>query len=141
MSENYLQFSTKLNVGSAENAQTALKLYKQLRHDDAGAYDEWSADFQCEITNHEHLWLQNDDKNTNLDHVVAFVCKLAQQFGLKGKWGFSWADIAEFGGGAVAIDLATGHVEVINTHVWLEDHTKSGSRVREGTASSLAAFL
>jgi hypothetical protein len=32
-----------------------------------------------------------DDSDTmtrNLDHVTAFVCKLAQQFDLKGKWGF-----------------------------------------------------
>ena len=76
-----------------------------------------------------------------------FVVKLAQQFNLEGKWGFEWAAscskpwLDHFGGGAVTIDLATGVVEFFNTFTWLEDHTKSNSRVREGTASSLAAFL
>jgi hypothetical protein len=138
--ELYVQFNTELNVGSAEHAQAALTLYEEFEREDFC--------FRCEADG-DRLWLYDADGNANIERVVKFVCKLAQQFQLKGKWGFAWADTlpspafnpAYFGGGAVAIDLATGDVEFINTGNWLEDHTKSGSRVREGTAPSLAAFL
>jgi hypothetical protein len=141
MADHYLQFSTELNVGFAENAQTALKLYEQFNED-----EEWGACFTCEADG-ERLWLYDEDKSGNPENVAKFVCKLAKQFNLKGKWGFEWAAscskpvLDAFGGGAVRIDLATGHVEFFNTFTWLEDHTKFGSRVRAGTALSLAAFL
>jgi hypothetical protein len=141
MADYYLQFSTELDAGFAENAQTALKLYEQFNED-----EEWGANFLCEADG-DRLWLHEVDGSGDPESVAKFVCKLAKQFNLKGKWGFEYAATCSkpvldaFGGGAVAIDLATGHVEVINTHSWLADHTKSGSRVREGTALSLAAFL
>lgn len=95
-------------------------MYEQFQYDEDEDEDE-DGDPKC-------LWLHDDEGNCNPEHVAAFVCKLAQQFNLKGKWGFEWADtcsrplLDSFGGGAIAIDLATGVVENLRTFEWLADH-------------------
>jgi hypothetical protein len=120
MADSYTQFSTELHVGSAENAEAALKLYEQLQ------YEDGDSNFCCEVDG-DRLWLYADEYG-NPDHVATFVVKLARQVGLKGKWGFQWAYtcsrpiLDEFGGGAIAIDLATGHVEELYTGDWLHEH-------------------
>jgi hypothetical protein len=134
MADNYLQFSTELNVGSAENAQAALKVYEEFPFKDEDG-EEWAPYFQCKVHG-DRLWLRDDDDgHGDPDQVVAFVVKLAQQFNLKGKWGFQWAYtcsrpiLDEFGGGAAAIDLATGHVEVLYTGDWLHERVREGGTV------------
>ncbi len=57
------------------------------------------------------LWLHDDAGDGNPEHVIAFVLRCAEAFGLTGRWGFVWAltcsrpRLDGFGGGAHVLDL------------------------------------
>ena len=128
MANYYTHFSCLLEVGTPENAARALDLYNALSEENA-AEDPPSEGFLLSIQP-EHggtqLWMR-DDETGDPEHVIQFVKRCAAEFGLTGLWGFQYATtcsqarVNAFGGGAHAIDLATGEtVGWIYSGSWLE---------------------
>jgi hypothetical protein len=69
--------------------------------------------------------------------VIVFVERCAEVFGLKGRWGFQWANtcsqprINAFSGGAHVLDLATRKPVVwIHTNLWLNRVVRRGRGMR-----------
>lgn len=134
MADYFTHFSCLLDVGTPENATRALDLYNQLS--EAGASEDPPSDGFALAIVPEHgatqLWL-HDDGNGDQEALIAFVRLCAREFGLTGRWGFQYANtcsrprIDAFGGGAHAMDLATGEtVDWIDTHGWLADTIADG---------------
>jgi hypothetical protein len=126
MADNYTQFSTILDVGTKENVAKALAIFNEWgkQHEEDGCLC-----FEIDNTDEEgptELWLY-DHEYGNPEDVVKYVTKIGKDLKLKGKWGFSWADtcskprLDEFGGGAVVVDLETGHDEWMITYHWLNE--------------------
>ena len=128
MADYFTHFSCLLEVGTPENAARALDLYNALSDDNA-AEDPPSDEFLLSIQPEHggsHLWMR-DDGTGDPEHVIQFVKRCANEFGLTGLWGFQYATTASrprvnaFGGGAHVLDLATGEtVDWIHSGSWLE---------------------
>jgi hypothetical protein len=127
MADYFTHFSCLLDVGTAENAARAFELYNALCDENA-AEDPPSEGFLLSIQ-HEHggtqLWMR-DDGTGDPEHVIQFVKRCANEFGLTGRWGFQYANtcskprVNAFGGGAHALDLATGETAAWTyTDCWL----------------------
>jgi hypothetical protein len=134
MADYAIRFSCLLNVGSAKNAARALELYNEFATQDAD--EETPSDGFLLSIQPEHggstLWIR-DDGAGDAAAVVAFVRLCAAAFNLTGKWGFQYANICSrpqpdgFGGGAHALDLATGEtIAWIDTDTWLDEMVSSG---------------
>jgi hypothetical protein len=133
MANYYNQFSAALNVGSKGNALKAMEIYTKFRAGKEAEEDEAGyCGFECSFHPDDHhepylwyLWIRSDESG-NTDHVTEFVTRLGKELGLKGRWGFTWAEacskprIDSFSGGAVVIDLETGATDYINATGWLE---------------------
>lgn len=128
MADYFTHFSCLLDVGTPENAARALDLYNRLSEE--GASEEPSSEGFL-------LWIQperggsqfwmRDDVTGDPERLIHFVSRCAAEFGLKGRWGFQYANTCSkprlngFGGGAHVLDLATGAtVDWIYTDGWLE---------------------
>jgi hypothetical protein len=127
MADFFTHFSCVLDVGTPDNAARALDLYNALSAENA-AEDPPSDGFVLSIQP-EHggttLWMR-DDVTGDPEHVIQFVKRCAAAFSLKGLWGFQYANtcsqpcVNAFGGGAHALDLATGEtVDWLYTDGWL----------------------
>ncbi len=71
------------------------------------------------------LWIHDDDQG-DVEGVINFVLRLAEELNLSGLWGFDFAHtcsrprVEAFGGGAHVIDLgARKSLGWISTHEWL----------------------
>lgn len=133
MADYLTHFSCLLDVGTPENAARALDLYNRLSED--GASEEPPSEGFLLSIQPEHggcqLWMR-DDVTGDPERLIHFVKRCAAEFGLKGRWGFQYANTCSkprldgFGGGAHVLDLATGEtVDWIYTDGWL-DQTISG---------------
>ena len=133
MADYFTHFSCLLDVGTPENAARALDLYNRLS-EDCASEEPPSEGFLLSIQP-EHggsqLWMR-DDVTGDPERLIHFVKHCAAEFGLKGRWGFQYANTCSkprldgFGGGAHVLDLATGAtVDWIYTDGWL-DQTISG---------------
>jgi len=127
MADYFTHFSCLLDVGTPENAARALDLYNALS--EAGAAEEPPSEGFLVSIQPEHggaqLWLR-DDVSGDLERLIQFVKLCAAEFGLKGRWGFQYANTCSrprlnaFGGGAHILDLGTGEtVGWIDTDGWL----------------------
>ena len=127
MADFFTHFSCVLDVGTPDNAARALDLYNALSAENA-AEDPPSDGFVLSIQP-EHggttLWMR-DDVTGDPEHVIQFVKRCAAEFGLKGLWGFQYANTCSrprtnaFGGGLHVLDLATGKtVDWLYTDGWL----------------------
>jgi hypothetical protein len=125
MADYFTHFSCVLDVVTARNAARALELYKNTPADDDGF--SLSDGFLLSLNGESgsQLWIY-DDPTGNPERVIEFVLLCAEQFDLKGLWGFEWAHtcsrprIGAFGGGALLIDLATGEtLGTISSNEWL----------------------
>lgn len=135
MADYFTHFSCLLDVASPDNAAKALDLYNQLCADSASE-DPPSDGFLLSIDPHHggtNLWIR-DDVSGDPEHVIKFVRRCAAAFGLKGRWGFEYANtcsrprIDGFGGGAHVLDLATGEtIAWVYTGSWLADHLDAGA--------------
>lgn len=135
MADYFTLFSCLFDVGTPENAARALDLYANPPED----RDEPDSDFESGF----RLSLQadgvselgiRDDGYGSINAVIDFVRLCARTFGLKGRWGFEWANTCSklrldaFGGGAIVIDLATGGVaESVDTTAWISDTLQGGA--------------
>ncbi|RJL15808.1 hypothetical protein [Paracoccus siganidrum] len=127
MADYFTHFSCILDVGSPENAARALELHDALANED-GMEDLPSDGFLLSIQpeNSGQLWIR-DDVSGDPEQLIRFVKRCAAEFGLTGLWGFQFATtcsqarVNAFGGGAHALDLATGEtVDRIDSGNWLE---------------------
>jgi hypothetical protein len=98
MADYFTHFSCLLDVGSPDKAARALALFHDLRAADQDAPEGSS------------LWI-HDDGNGDVEAVIRFVLRLAEELDLTGLWGFQYSltcsrpRLDAFGGGAHAIDL------------------------------------
>ncbi|MCA0424001.1 MAG: hypothetical protein LCH61_11875 [Proteobacteria bacterium] len=93
MADYFTQFSCILDVGSPENARRAVDLYQTLA-DDLDHDDESQIGFLIDIITDgggSQLWI-HDGGSGEPEHVIQFVRRCAETFGLSGRWGFEWAN-------------------------------------------------
>lgn len=127
MADYFTHFSCLLDVGTPDNAALALDLYNKLSED--GASEEPPSEGFLLSIQPEHggakLWMR-DDVTGDPERLIRFVKLCATEFGLKGRWGFQYANtcsrprVGVFGGGAHALNLAIGEtVAWTYTDGWL----------------------
>lgn len=132
MADYYTHFSCIFAVGTHENAMRALDLYQNAvpNEDDRCLSDGFVLSLPEE--GGTKLWI-HDDVSGDPELVIEFILLCAEEFDLKGLWGFTWADVCSrprldaFGGGAHVIDLgARKTLGWISTNEWLCDVLSGG---------------
>ncbi len=113
MADYFTHFSCLLDVGSPQNADRALTLFEDLRAAYQSADDPEVAGFDLsrqDAPEGSTLWI-HDDEHGDVEAVIRFVLRLAEDLDLTGLWGFQYAltcsrpRIDAFGGGAHVVDL------------------------------------
>lgn len=114
MADYFTHFSCVLDVGSPAKATAAIELLDRLHLEDEGADDPEYAGFalsQQDGPEGSILWFHDDDGQGDIEGVIRFVLRLAEEIDLSGLWGFEVAytcsrpRLDAFGGGAHVIDL------------------------------------
>ena len=134
MADYYTHFSCLLDVSTPENATRALDLYNTMAGENA-TEDPPSDGFLLSIQP-EHggtqLWMR-DNVTGDPERLIQFVKLCAREFGLIGRWGFQYANscsksrVNAFGGGAHALDLASGEtIAWTYTDGWLAEVLEGG---------------
>ena len=128
MADYFTHFSCLLDVGSPDKAARALALFQELRAADQDADDPDVAGFDLmrqDAPEGSSLWI-HDDGNGDVEAVIRFVLRLAEELDLTGPWGFQYSltcsrpRLEAFGGGAHAIDLgARKSIGWSSTQEWL----------------------
>ena len=128
MADYFTHFSCLFDVGSPDKAARALALFHDLRAADQDADDPVVAGFDLvdqDAPEGSSLWI-HDDEHGDVEAVIRFVLRLAEDLGLTGLWGFQYAltcsrpRLDAFGGGAHAIDLgARKSIGWSSTQEWL----------------------
>jgi hypothetical protein len=139
MADYFTHFSCLLDVGTPDNAKTALDLYSTFVAD-AIRNGERSDGFWLSIHpggGGTQLWMRDDVSGDPLQ-VVFFVRHCAESFGLSGRWGFQWANtcsrprINAFSGGAHVLELSSlKTIARADTSQWLNRLLARGSGKRE----------
>ena len=126
---NWLHFtSVEKHPMSPQDAARALALFQELRAADQDADDPEVAGFDLvrqDAPEGSALWIHDDDHG-DVEAVIRFVLRLADELDLIGLWGFQYAltcsrpRLDAFGGGAHVIDLgARKSIGWISTQEWL----------------------
>ena len=128
MADYFTHFSCLIDVGSPDKAARALALFQELRAADQDADDPEVAGFTLvpqDAPEGSMLWV-HDDGYGDVDAVIHFVLRLAEEINLTGLWGFQYAltcsrpRLDGFGGGAHVIDLgARKSIGWTSTQEWL----------------------
>jgi hypothetical protein len=125
MADYFTHFSCLLDVGTPENAARALDLYDNTPEDEDGFRFSDGFNLSIQSEGDSELWI-HDDCSGDPEWVIAFVLLCAEEFDLKGLWGFEYANTCSkprldaFGGGAHVIDLgARKSVGWTSTNEWL----------------------
>lgn len=115
MADYFTHFSCLIDVGTPDKAARALALFQSLREADQDADDPEVAGFDLvrqDAPEGSTLWIHDDDHG-DVEAVIRFVLRLAEELDLTGLWGFQYAltcsrpRLDAFGGGAHVIDLGT----------------------------------
>ena len=112
MADYFTHFSCLLDVGTFDKATRALVLFQSLREADQDADDPDVTGFDLvrQDAPESALWIYDDDHG-DVEAVIRFVLRLAEELDLTGLWGFQYAltcsrpRLDAFGGGAHVIDL------------------------------------
>jgi hypothetical protein len=113
MADYFTHFSCLIDVGSSEKAARALALFQSLRAADQDADEPEVAGLTLvrqDAPEGSTLWIHDDDHG-DVEAVIRFVLRLADELDLTGRWGFQYAltcsrpRLDAFGGGAHVIDL------------------------------------
>ena len=113
MADYFTHFSCLIDVGCPDKAARALALSQELREADEDADDPAVTGFDLvrqDAPEGSTLWI-HDDEHGNVEAVVRFVLRLAEDLDLTGLWGFQYGltcsrpRLDAFGGGAHVIDL------------------------------------
>lgn len=128
MADYFTHFSCLLDVGTPDKAVRALALFQELRAADQDADDPEVAAFDIvrqDAPEGSILWI-HDDEHGDVEAVIRFVLRLADDLNLTGLWGFQYAltcsrpRLDAFGGGAHVVDLgARKSIGWTSTHEWL----------------------
>ena len=113
MADYFTHFSCVLDPGDPENALRAMDILARLRAEDEEADEPQFGGFDVVLQDgpdSSALWIHDDDQG-DVEGVIAFVLRLAEELDLTGLWGFDYAltcsrpRLDAFGGGAHVIDL------------------------------------
>lgn len=89
MADYFTHFSCLLDAGSPENAAKAMALFHRLRAEEADA-DELAFNgfdlVQQDGPSGSQLWIHDDDQG-DVEGVINFVLRLAEELNLTGLWG------------------------------------------------------
>ena len=128
MADYFTRFSCLLDVGTPDKAARAFEAFMALRNDAYAETDDLHCGFDLSIQTDPSgstLWI-HDGGNGDVEDVIRFVLRLAQDLDLTGLWGFSYAltcsrpRIEAFGGGAHVLDLgARKLIGATSTQDWL----------------------
>ena len=128
MADYFTHFSCLIDVGSADKAARALALFQSVRAADQDADDPAFAGFEVsrqDAPEGSTLWI-HDDEHGDVEAVIRFVLRLAEELDLIGLWGFQYAltcsrpRLDAFGGGAHVIDLgARNSIGWTSSQEWL----------------------
>ena len=128
MADYFTHFSCLIDVGSPDKAVRALALFQELRAAEQDADEPDVAGFDLvhqDAPEGSSLWI-HDDEHGDVEAVIRFVLRLAEELDLAGLWGFQYAltcsrpRLDAFGGGAHAIDLgARKSIGWSSTQEWL----------------------
>ncbi len=128
MADYFTQFSCLIDVGSPEKAARALALFQSLRAADQDADDPEVSGFTLarqDAPEDSTLW-SHEDEHGDVEAVIHFVMRLAEDLDLTGLWGFQYGltcsrpRLDAFGGGAHVIDLgARKSIGWTSTQEWL----------------------
>jgi len=128
VADYFTQFSCTLDAGTPENSVVALDLVLRLREEEEDADDPEYSGFALSLQDgpgSSVLWF-HDDGQGDVEGVIRFVLRLAEELDLTGHWGFDYAHtcsrprLEAFGGGAHVINLgARKSIGWISTHEWL----------------------
>lgn len=128
MADYFTHFSCVLDTGDPEKALRAMDILARLRAEDEEADEPQFGGFDVVLQDgpgSSALWIHDDDQG-DVEGVIAFVLRLAEEFDLSGLWGFTYADTCSrprldvFGGGAHVVDLgARKSIGWISTQEWL----------------------
>ena len=128
MADYFTHCSCLIDVGTADTAARALALFQELQEADQHADDPEVAGF--DLSRHDALegstlWI-HDDEHGDVEAVIHFVLRLAEDLDLTGLWGFQYGlscsrpRLDAFGGGAHVIDLgARKTIGWTSTQEWL----------------------
>lgn len=140
MADYFTHFSCPLDVGTAENAVTALGIFEAYATE-LDTSEGVEPGFDIEIDNDAgpgRLRLHGDGFGEP-EHVIAFVLRCAEAFDLKGRWGFVWAltcskpRLDGFGGGAQLLDLRERRsLAWLDCEHWLGIVRDDGADPRDG---------
>ncbi|KRS11186.1 hypothetical protein XM53_17480 [Roseovarius atlanticus] len=129
MACHFTQFSSSLVLNSEAEASYALTLLDALRDDETTCTGMHSFDvsvLEAEDASNV-LWLRDAYGDADIEAVIAFVRRLAEEIGCTGYWGFAYSEscskprLNEFGGGAFILNLETGRLEDrVSTVDWFE---------------------
>jgi hypothetical protein len=115
MADYFTHFSSLRDVGSPDKAARALALLQSLPAADQNADDPEVAGLTLvrqDAPEGSTLWI-HDDEHGDVEAVIRFVLRLAEDLDLSGLWGLQYSltcsrlRIDAFGGGAHVIDLGT----------------------------------
>lgn len=125
MADYHTHFSCLLDVGTSENAVRALALYANAPEDEDGFHLSDGFLLSPQEEGGSQLWIR-DDETGDPERVIEFVLLCAEQFDIKGLWGFEYANTCSkprfdaFGGGAHVIDMAARKtIGWVSTNEWL----------------------
>ena len=128
MADYFTHFSCVLDVGTPDKAIAALDLIVCLREEDEASDDPVFSGFALSLPDgpgSSILWFY-DDGQGDVEGLIRFVLRLAEDIDLTGLWGFDYAHTCSrprldaFGGGAHVIDLgARKSIGWLSTHEWL----------------------
>lgn len=128
MADYFTHFSCLIDVGTPEKAARAIDVFVTLRDED-DQLDEpqfHGLDLSRQDgAERSVLWIR-DDESGDVEAVIAFVLRLAEDLDLAGLWGFEHSTTCSrprldaFGGGAHVINLTARKViGWVNTQTWL----------------------
>ena len=93
MADYFTHFSCVLDVGTAEKAVAALDLFLRLREKDGASDNPEFSGFALSLQDgpgSSVLWF-HDDGQGDVEGVIRFVLRLAEDLDLTGLWGFDYA--------------------------------------------------
>ena len=128
MADYFTHLSCVLDTGDPEKALLAMDILARLRAEDEEADDPQFSGIDVVLQDGPGgsvLWIHDDDHG-DVESVIAFVLRCAEELDLSGLWGFTYADTCSrprldaFGGGAHVVDLgARKSIGWISTQEWL----------------------
>lgn len=128
MADYFTHFSCLLDVGTPERAARAIDFFVDLREEDDQADEPQFHGFDLSLQEGSEsgvLWI-HDDESGDVEAVIAFILRLAEELDLSGLWGFEHSNTCSrprldgFGGGAHLIDLGARKViGWMNAQTWL----------------------